>query len=1355
MTKVIRTKAHIIIAALLSIMVILTALPMQYSRMLKADAAGFVMNNKNIYFDISNLPNKDEWHSNGVYIQIDGQGMHQFTRIPNSDIYYYDFSNWGEFNNSYFILLCGNNWDTINAKDNYRTIVSTDVGVYFSNVSSNGKYCCWSGKYRYVNGKKVYDLDISNSEIIHTVSGGSKRIYFDATFSKLTYKNDNYNSQGDSNSVHAVLNDGNSSNIPYTGGKVYYYISDNNQDNRWWGEMTQEAGTDYWYVDIDPSQHKKIRFTAWANPSNDDIAANGDGTALLTIPTDSKNVFFADTGDSVVYVNNGGNRGGYWGTRGDVRDAEAGKNTDVVPVPSSSFTENENVLYLNSTFYDYYSDFELNGRNRVNYPLNITATNGGADKFASHRNWVPFRQLAQALSSYYSTNSVPANNTIYTGHFQPNVDTWGYPFSDVAETLNLYGWSQYNANFQVNNNSVKSLGSSDTTFYRYATQGILKNTLDNNGNPVMNGTTSTVMPFFDEAFLGGSNSKNAKLGEVYNNVAFPFTKVDRDGNGIYYWSFDSAATTLRLNSNSNTATNGKYPYYLKTESMATITDAQGRTTEASRAGTNTNTDRQKTQLDRGDLWSKNLISAGITERVATGVTDYPSNKYGFFPLNDTSINESNNAGGAKYNYGFGTKLEFDFTLSNNGNITVYKNNQPVTAATTFNFSGDDDVWVFIDGKLVLDIGGDHGRTSGCINFSKDSSYNYTYSYKLDNSDAISVVTNTVNAASVLVSEVKNSTYHPSAYSNLSGSVTQESLWSKLGITTDAQKTQFYKDSHTLTFFYMERGMWESNMRLQFNFPDNDTLEVEKTVDTSTVENRFKNFFNNVTADFEITNLVTHYGAQSAVVDSGYNISQGDIRDYGSASGTVLKPAAGAYYTKNGVGTTRYTVSNTGGFTLGSGDSALFANQFRRGSYIGLTEKLSENERKLYTTTWAISENNTPVTSYGSSTKVTGTIPSNPLAGTANSTANTGYGIDDGRIEQKDSYSGGTYNGYNTAAKPQGSAIVFRSYEDPDASVNITIKAAYTNRVNTGKLELKKQQASGSEDLTATYGFTITFSNIGGVGLTYNSSNTVTVTQNLQKGQTFTLDGIPVNTEYTIVETIPDNSVLDQVTGADSAASVNLTTRTVTGVISYDSSAANKGETDTIIFLNKKGVETVSIDITKIWDRLGGTAAPSKTYLCLERTTTPDSAGSWAAVAGYSKFELTASTQGVTVVTNTNDTKSWKYTIDGLDKSSGGSTYYYRIREYDSTGTNLLPALGKYNTNFTVSYSAALSADDTDDGLTVTNTYTTIVMPETGVIPFVNLAVIGVSAVALAVIALLIYKKKLQSAEVYTDERRRS
>ena len=508
---------------------------------------------------------------------------------------------------------------------------------------------------------------------------------------------------------------------------------------------------------------------------------------------------------------------------------------------------------------------------------------------------------------------------------------------------------------------------------------------------------------------------------------------------------------------------------------------------------------------------------------------------------------------------------------------------------------------------------------------------------------------------MLVSEVKKSSNYGTTYSNLNAGAdsTTTSLWTSLGITTNAQKEEFYKTSHTLTFYYMERGMWESNMRIQFNFPTHDTLELSKEVDTSNVNANLRNFFNNVSASFTVKNKVTHYGTQAARVDMGDFISQSEIRDYGSAhSGMDLTAASDAKYTKDG-SATLYGLNSSGGLTIRRDETATFVNEFRRGSYLSVVENLSNKERQLYTTTWKLYEDGKAIISYDNrDSKTVSGRSTSPLAG-------TGYAITDNRTEKNDNKSGGNYNDYNTETRPQENAIVFRSYSKPDTPANIELKTIFTNKVNTGKLIIEKTAAVGSEELTGTYSFTIVLSDIGGVGLSYvrNSQtvNTYTVNTTLSAGQTYELDGIPVGTRFTVTEATPnDGSQFYSVTSTDTTSTANGAT--VSGVIGYDvTNASTNGEYETVTFVNRKQKEVISLTIVKKWDDVLGTELPQTIRFQLQRKT---ATAGWQAVDGYTSFELKPGASGVSVSGAGTNTVSWSKTIENLDKYSGVDTPYY-------------------------------------------------------------------------------------------------
>ncbi|MBQ9460390.1 MAG: hypothetical protein IJU51_00520, partial [Clostridia bacterium] len=377
MSRVVKRRLYIVLALVMSLILVFAALPSGLSGLQRVKAADIEVKAKHLYLDISNFENKSDWDGK-VYLFVDSWGsMKSGTKVSGTDVYEWDCSSWNNTDHK-FGFANSNNWDTIKSADYKRTAMS-DINL--SAVNSAGKYFYWDGSgTSTIDNKKVYNLSYSDTSVdpaaVPPVPAGMKRVYFDASLSALRYSHDNDNSQGDPNTVHKVKNT-QCTNIPYKNGSVYYYTYGSGGSKN--GVMRKMPGTDVWYADIDDtSKYTNIRFTAWENPTNTDTARYGDGTISTAIPDYDEPVFFADSGDSIVYYEYQ-DRGGYWGKLGDVRDAGAGKNSDVVPVSKGSFTENENTLYLKSSIYDYYSDYELNGLNRVTYPVNVNQSNNGAD----------------------------------------------------------------------------------------------------------------------------------------------------------------------------------------------------------------------------------------------------------------------------------------------------------------------------------------------------------------------------------------------------------------------------------------------------------------------------------------------------------------------------------------------------------------------------------------------------------------------------------------------------------------------------------------------------------------------------------------------------------------------------------------------------------------------------------------------------------------------------------------------------------------------------------------------------------------------------------------------------------------
>ena len=1206
-------------------------------------------------------------------------------------------------------------------------------------------------------------------------------IYYDATFSKLPTTGTN-----DTDGNYSIPKADQS-----TESTVYYCLKGKDKKSIG-GEMSRIKGTDYYAADV-PDGYTQIAFSSYPLSSDKILTNCGNNTDWVDIPLDYKDkeqCFYADTNDDTIY--HSGPRGGYWAPKDTTprdaetwknRDAETGKETPIVDIASVPFTEEANTKYVTSTLYDYYTDYELNGKNRDGY---------GEYKGASHRNWVTFREFDQALSDYYEKAKAPY--PLYTGHFQP---AEGTEFSQIADTLKLFGYDNFIRFRAINNSQYNEDQNSGKEHYDYAYQGLVANTTNADGAPLLNGTTSAVEPHFNKEFLLGKNSKNAKLGEVYENVKFPFTKVQNlfgNETDVDYWCFDSKDTTLYLKQDSGQNSDSKY--FLQS-----------------------NKNRES---------SKNVnASSGI---------DNVTNTYGYFPFNETA----NPGVASTYNYGFGTKLQMDFTLTDDGMLeTDDGNGTKVKTSIKFFFSGDDDVWVFIDGKLALDVGGAHGKVSGLLEFGKADEKN--------------------NSVTAYVSKVKK------------GGTSKEDQDKKFvkRVKYNNEDIEFYAQGttlndlakgqkHTLTMYYMERGMWESNMAVAFNFPDNNELQVQKVVDLSNVtDQKFKECFEKQKIfNFTIQNQATHYGEKEAAkpnpsdtekvnltakenkiepatpdkVDdyifrldknpkpdpgneneqvlhwyarymdtqsaarekrrgiltlgnpinienmrfltfqvyvsqkdgsdlslnnlylellddqqqqdstkspgqkgslgttgingatygsvevttdqwvtvkldlhkmkeqgdfnnnvttirvgdnysrniyfrnftfipkavpskmTGFTTDQEKIPDYGSAESGHLQNAKYAQYTST-EDTDTQLVDEEGRFVLEAGETVTFSDQFRRGSYISLNEELNKN---LYDTTWTVYENGQAV----KSTEPTSTdYTSVKLGGepkSLESQHSPDVGPDDDRTEVYVDQEGVKNDGYTENKKPTtANTIVFRSYKDPDenSSTLTKLKVEYVNTVKTGGLKIKKQAADGKE-LTGTYKFKVTFSDVGGAALEEDDIiKYVEINMNDEiknPDHTVTITGIPVGTRYTIEEVGSNDGAKLQSVTVPPNNKAQVINNMVEGEIEESKNTDNLKVT--AIFTNTKRT-LINIEFDKLWkdangkDDLSTAKRPGQIYIQLQRrlaTSTDDK--EWKPVNYGPKAYVTITPD---------DNNGWKQIFSGLDQrpvDNPNTNYQYRIVE---------------------------------------------------------------------------------------------
>ena len=1085
------------------------------------------------------------------------------------------------------------------------------------------------GTFQY-NAKTNYCFIYNGSSDVQWGEPNTTRIYFDATFSDMSYQNDSETADG----------------MPGNDGKLYYILTKDDQKDKQSGEMTRlEDSTEsrhLWYVNV-PQGYTHVQFSDTAIPPTKDI--NGRATATLTWDSSlTEPCFYADTGDDITYV--GDYRDGYWDKKSAIRDAEAGKSTEskkaeIVKLDTGIFTPQNDVKYIDSTLYDYYSDYELNGKTRKENDYQETRT---------HRAFVEFEQFNRALSDYYkdyvpsptSTTEKKVQYPLYTGHFQPDHIERAH-FSEIAANLALYRWGNqsnetknlYWTFMAVNNAVVDVNGKTDDSLNSSTFQGLVSDKRDGNHNPTLYGT-NLAEPHFNEAFLTGKNSAKAVLGKVYKDVAFPFkqnsvfngTNGDEKEGIAQYWYYDSNETSLYLKKDKSKGGG----YYL---------DSSG--------------DKNR---------SRNLNT--MNSHTST---------YGFFPFNQNEGNHVN-----QYNYGYGAKLQFDFTLTEDGQVVVGKDESKKVPIKFF-FSGDDDVWVFIDDQLVLDVGGAHAKAEGLLEFGADEKSGK----------------NTVTSYVSKIKDSNNQNYDP--LGNSPKSVTFRDTPYQFYWKSKKPMTLTKNTKHTLTMYYMERGMWESNMAVAFNFPDHNELQVEKQVDATGVRESLQRYVTDPTRQkftVGIKNWATHYDAlgTTATTDAGggsgigFTTKQYTIPDYGSVAKKGLVYATGAQYTTSKDEVTRMV--NDGKFTLQNGEIVTFADQFRRGSYISLQE---DADQKLYDTTWKIYENGKLVTKSvdGDTVDLEASAPKEEMQGNGTTPDDgrkekyqTGLGEDGKTIENK---------GYTATTQKPENSIVFRSYSDPDGTNQFTkLKVKFINKVRTGSLSITKKvpederEALGNE----TYTFTVQYTNIGGLG-----GGEVTETVQVKVGEPFTLDRIPIGTKVTITEETPKNQYIKSITVDNEPVAGNKACVT----IGEDKTDKNGNTTPgvQVVFTNTAH-KPITIDVEKKWQDSKGdeltTDLPESIWVKLQRRhkgSTNDK--DWKDVQG-TKVELTNGT--------------WKHTFPGMDACDiGGKTYYvYRVVESDAEDGDYKASgtlqLGDYNYKVT-SETITITATDKSASLTLTNT----------------------------------------------------
>lgn len=272
------------------------------------------------------------------------------------------------------------------------------------------------------------------------------------------------------------------------------------------------------------------------------------------------------------------------------------------------------------------------------------------------------------------------------------------------------------------------------------------------------------------------------------------------------------------------------------------------------------------------------------------------NSIGYFPFNSTDPNPSAKG---NLNYGFGTQFTIPFTVTETGKNVDGSDME-------FNFTGDDDVWVYIDGALVLDMGGAHNKAEGKINFATQEA---------------TITTGTSNAKLGNSLTVGGRT---PAEPNGNTTVKFENIMVKKSGSEPVTLDKYMKESgkvHELKMYYMERGMWNSNMSISYSFvPLPSGLTLSKTLDTTDVNAGLKNAVQGLdNFDFKIQtkNLRKGEASYSDVENLGYTLYDYDDRTFpGQEAKDSTATFSSSYFASDFINTKNK--NNSSAFYAGTG-----------------------------------------------------------------------------------------------------------------------------------------------------------------------------------------------------------------------------------------------------------------------------------------------------------------------------------------------------------------------------------------------------------------------------------------------------
>lgn len=985
---------------------------------------------------------------------------------------------------------------------------------------------------------------------------------------------------------------------------------------------------------------------------------NGASSATL-YPTDSGYDGLGYNDNTATYVKTA--RGEGWTKFSEIDNVNYGA------VVENSFSDNPDIVGVDATYFDYWSDME---QEKGYLQCQGKKNDGDIENY-----WYQFDNFNSYISNIASNCKSDWKYPLYFGNMFKG-DKWYSTFETHAKGLTNINNYDDNYYYAVNNSNGMAWGGGD---YNQSLQGLMYNRLDSKGNlQVANGVKA---PYFDAEALSTATYNDKRVANVYKS-SFPF-RATTDGDGVTTYEFTSKNATDNI--------------YFTWDGLTP----------------------KKINYGAGETYGvhDDLGKFGGTE-----------NGYGIFPFNNTQNTSAGKGTNDNLDYGFGIRLDIDFRVPKDGLLADDK-------PATFNFSGDDDLWVYIgedstgaDAELALDLGGDHKEASGSIDFNSmtATANNVFADYSTPSSTSSSSTTVTVPSDEFWVKtgdytdfcvytwDDSSSAKYEKPYATAdgfykfrqsqftgntnaifcrwqnvgNGKLTEDltlldlygKMWNGNGKQYSADGQLHHTNLGTVTktinngtkldpnktyhmvVFYMERGEAESNSSVNFTMtPANNDLKVTKALDTGDVVSEISDDLKaNETFDYTIK-------------ENGNDTS-----------------GKGYKLTKSDESTSSETLSNSG-FTLKDNYIADFDNSFKTGNDMTVDE--STNSSKLtYTTNWELVNNR------------------------------VGSTIDSGLTTNSE----------------------FKLVDDKDDSAYAQLQLNYTNSIVTAPLEISKNVVNedGKTDYDTNQQFTFAIAlDFDGDDSTYDYktypleyqlkekgasgySNTAYRTPldgsfTIKKGESIKLLNIPVGATYKITEKNVIGYVPYKVGNQDFNG-------TFVGTLAEAENALN--------FINKVNPTNIAISVNKTLD--GQAYSGSKfvyTLTGLESmdTTKPDADGKpiktnsaktistnletpdkngkvefknlKLVTAGVYRFKITeALAEGANASDYKMDTNTWLAEIELLENGKVTAPKYIKVSSSDIKDKTDAELAEYFNDSTSVKENEALFANETTHGRATVN-----------------------------------------------------